>query len=228
VPTPSARLRRKLDLILPTYGGPARLLLEHPRVRELYPAYLATGSYAALVMVPLMETALARARALVPDDPTAAALADYLERHIPEEIHDEEPGGGPLADLEALGVDTVALRSGPVPEKVAALIGTQYFWILQSHPVAILGFLWLEVYPPHAPTIELLIAKTGLPRAGFRQLLLHSELDVGHGEELERVLDSMPLEPHHEQLIAQSALQTMAFLVDAWLDVVADGAVVTS
>jgi hypothetical protein len=198
------------------------LLLEHARARELYPRYLAAGAYVALAMVPLMEVALERARALGPRDLVASGLAEYLERHIPEEMHGEEPGRATLDDLEAVGVDTVALRARPLPQKIAALIGTQYFWVVQCHPVAILGLLELEAYHPYAPSVERLIEKTGLPRDGFRQLLLHAELDVEHADELHRVMDSLPLEPHHEQLIGLSALQTMAFLIDAWLEIVAD------
>jgi hypothetical protein len=198
------------------------LLLDHARARELYPRYLAAGAYVALAMVPLMEVALERARALRPRDPVASGLAEYLERHIPEEMHGEEPGRATLDDLEAVGVDTVALRARPLPQKIAALIGTQYFWVVQCHPVAILGLLELEAYHPYAPSVERLIEKTGLPRDGFRQLLLHAELDVEHADELHRVMDSLPLEPYHEQLIGLSALQTMAFLIDAWLEIVAD------
>ena len=224
MPTASARLRQKTDLILPAFAKPGRLLLEHPRVRDLYPRYLTASSYASLAMVPLMEAALQRARLLAPSDPIAGPLADYLERHIPEEIHGEEPGRAALEDLEAVGVDTVALRGGRVPEKLAALIGAQYFWILYCHPVSILGFLELEAYHPDRRYIEQLIERTGLPREGFRYLLLHAEVDIEHTEELHRVLDSLPLEPFHEELIALSALQTMALLIDAWLDIVADGA----
>jgi hypothetical protein len=224
VATPSARLRQKTDLILPAFATPGGLLLEHPRARELYPRYLAAGAYVALAMVPLMEVALERGRALAPQDPVAAGLATYLERHIPEEMHGEEPGRAALDDLEAVGVDTAALRARPLPQKIAALIGTQYFWILHCHPVAILGLLELEAYHPYAPAVERLIERTGLPRDGFRQLLLHAELDVEHADELHRVLDSLPLEPHHEQLIGLSALRTMACLIDAWLEIVADRA----
>jgi hypothetical protein len=210
--------------MLPAFATPGRLLLEHPRVRELYPRYLTASSYASLAMVPLMETALERSRMLARDDPVAAALADYLLLHIAEEIHGEVAGRAALEDLEAVGIDTVALRARPLPEKLAALIGTQYFWILHCHPVAILGFLELEAYHPHAPYVELLIEKTGLPRDGFRQLLLHAEVDVAHADELHVLLDSLPLEPYQEDLVALSTLQTMAFLTDAWLDVVRDGA----
>lgn len=171
-------------------------------------------------MVPLMETALERARELAHHDDVAEGLATYLERHIPEETHSDEPGGATLDDLEAFGIDPVALRAELPPPKIAALVGAQYFWILHYHPVAVLGYLELEAYHPHGPTLERFIEKTGLPRDGFRQLLLHAKLDVVHARELHRVLDSLPLQPHHEQLIGLSALQTIGLLGDAWLDVV--------
>ncbi len=173
-------------------------------------------------MVPLMETALGRARELA--DPVADGLAAYLERHIPEEQHSDEPGGAVLDDLEALGVDAAEVRAELPPPKIAAFLGAQYYWIFHYHPVAILGFLELEAHQAQPATLERLIEHTGLPRAGFGQLLLHSKLDVAHARELHRVLDSLPLEPWHERLITTSALQTIASLVETLLDVVGDNA----
>ena len=224
----SARLTRKLEIVLPAYDAPGHMLLEHPRARELYPAYLATASYVALAMVPLMEAALERCRALATDDAVAAGLVAYLERHIPEEMHGDEPGGELLAELRLLGVDTDALRDGPVPPKIAALLGTLFHRIHHAHPVAVLGFLWLERYPPDVGAVERLVERTGLPREAFGQLLVHSEVDLRHGAELAAVLDALPVEPRHEELVGLSALETMAFVADAWLDVVADGATARS
>ena len=223
MPTASARLRRKLDLAAPAFAAPGQLLLDDADVRELTPRFLAAGSYVTLTMVPLMEVALQRARELAAEDPVAMGLVGYLERHIPEELHGGAPGRAALDDLEALGIDTVALRSEPPPPKMAALVGTLAFWIWHRHPVAILGLLALEGFHPHGPTVERLVEQTGLPRDGFRQLLLHAKLDAHHAEELHRVLDSLPLEQEHEQLIGLAALQTMSSLIDAWLDVVTDG-----
>jgi hypothetical protein len=204
---------------------PGALLLEHPHARELFPQYMAAGYQLARAMVPLMERALDRSRELAPNDPVAEGLAEYLERHIPEEMHGDEPGGAALDDLEALGVDRLALQAQLPPPKMAALLGAQYFWIFHYHPVAILGFLHLEAYHPHRPSLEAFIERTGLPRDGFRQLLLHAKLDAVHARELDRVLDSLPLEPRHEQLIGLSALQTVALLAEVWLDVVDTDAV---
>ena len=129
------------------------------------PQYLATGYHLARAVVPLMETALGRARKLAADDPVAEGLAAYLERHIPEEMHSDEPGGAMLDDLEALGVDRVALQSQLPPPKMAALIGAQYFWIFHYHPVALLGYIAvLEGYPPTTDLIEQIRARTRYPR----------------------------------------------------------------
>jgi hypothetical protein len=181
---------------------------------------MAASWHMARTMVPLMEAALERARELAPEDPVSEGLAAYLEKHIPEEMHGDEPGGAALDDLEAFGVDRVALQVQLPPPKLAALLGAQYFWIFHYHPVAILGFLHLEAYHPHGPSLERFIERTGLPRDGFRQLLLHAKLDAVHARELDGVLDSLPLEPRHEELIGLSALQSVALLTEVWLDVV--------
>jgi hypothetical protein len=220
VTTASERLRLKVELAAPALALPGRILLEHPQAKDLFPRFLATGYPVAEAMVPLMEAALVRAREAAPHDPVADGLVAYLERHIPEEIHGDEPGGATLNDLAVLGIDPDRLRWDPPAPQVAALIGAQYYWIFHRHPVALLGFLELEAFHPHEPTVERLIETTGLPREGFRQLLIHSKLDVVHARDLHRVLDALPLEPRHEQLIGLSALQTISLLTEALLDVV--------
>jgi hypothetical protein len=220
--TASERLARKVELVRRAYGAPGSLLLEHPRARELYPACLTVGHHVSVGTVRLMEAAIGRAADLAPANRVAAALAPYLHRHLQEEMHGGEPGGGILDDLAAMGVDTAAVRAQLPSPKIAALVGAVYYWIFHFHPVAVLGYLELEALEPNALAIERLIEKTGLPRDGFRQLLLHAEIEAGHAEELHRVLDSLPLEPWHEQLIGLCALHSITVLTDALLDVVED------
>ena len=175
-------------------------------------------------MVPLMEAALKQARALGSPDQVAVALADYLERHIPEEMHDAVPGDAVVDDLAALGLDPDEVRELPTTPQIAAMVVSQLTWMSEDHPVAILGFLELEAHNADRATVERLIAKTGLPREGFGQLLLHSKLDLVHAKELHEVMDSLPLQPWHEQLIGLSALHTMALVTDAFLDAVTESA----
>jgi hypothetical protein len=218
---PSERLRLKVDLVAPALGGATRVLVRHALARELVPRFLGVGYHIARAAVPLMETARARAHDLA-DDPVAQGLEPYLERHILEETHSEEPGGAVLADLEQLGVDTAELRAGPPPGKLAALVDTQRDWILHRHPVAVLGFLELERFHARRPTVERLIEITGLPREGFHQLLLHAELDVDHSRELDLLIDALPVEPWHEQLVGESALYTISQLTDVLFEVIED------
>jgi hypothetical protein len=218
----SERLGRRVELVLPAYGAPLQILLGHPNARELYPGCLTVAYHVSLAMIELMVAALERGRALAHDDPVAAGLSVYLEHHIPEEMHSEEPGGALLDDLAALGLDPDEVRALPTTPEIESLVTKQLAWFADDHPVAILGFLELEAHQADRDTVERLIEKTGLPRDGFRQLLLHARLDVVHARDLHHVLDSLPLTPGQEQLIGSSALHTMSQVTRALLDVVAE------
>jgi Iron-containing redox enzyme len=211
-------VRRKLELLLPGLIRAGDRLIAHSRVRELYPEYLFTSHSVIRASVPLMETALERARAAA-SDPVCVLLAPYLEEHIDEERdHDEWL----LDDLEVLGRRREdVLRRVPSPT-VAGLVGAQYYWIFHYHPVALLGYIsLLEGYPPSTELIQRLIDATGYPRDAFRTMIAHAELDPGHRDELNELIDSLPLT--HEQSIALgvSAIATVATFkraIDALID----------
>jgi hypothetical protein len=198
------------------------MLLAHPRAAEIYPRYLAAGYHVTCAMLELMELALARAREL--DDEVSAGVVRYLDRHLVEETHHEDPGGAVLDDLRALGEDPERLIAETASGKVDVLVASEGARIRDDHPVAILGFLELEACHTGRDAVERLIEATGLPREGFRQLLLHSRLDAVHAAELHEVIDSLPLETRHEELIGVSALTTLGAVADALLDVVSERA----
>ncbi len=158
-------------------------------------------------------------------DPVADGLADYLDRHIEEELgHDEWV----LEDLEVLGVDRASVLSRVPSPAVARMIGSQYYWALHYHPVAVLGYMSVtEGYPTSPRLIERLIESTGLPRRAFRTLIEHAELDTDHGDELDRVVDSLPLSRELEEVVALSAMSSvdlMARCIEEVCDAV-DGSV---
>jgi hypothetical protein len=158
--------------------------------------------------VPLTETALARSRELPNDDQLAAPLAKYLEEHVDEELHHDETL---LGDLEVLGIDRASVLERMPSPAVAALVGSQYYWILHYHPVAFLGYVALmEGYPPTPELIETLITRTGYPREAFRTYVEHAELDPGHRDGLDRTIDSLALEAWHESALGLSAIATAA------------------
>jgi hypothetical protein len=219
-PPASEAVHRKIAFFLPPLVDVSNRLIAHPRVRDVYPEYLFTSHCIIRASVPLMEAGRDRA-AEAADDPVAAALAPYLEHHIAEELHHDE---WLLGDLETLGrprADVLARTPSPT---VAALVGSQYYWILHYHPVALLGYIAvLEGYPPSPAMIDDLLERTGYPREAFRTMAAHAELDPGHGEELDRFVDGLPLTPEQSAAIGLSAMSTTRLLTGAFAEVVDDG-----
>lgn len=157
-----------------------------------------------------MRAALNCALARADREPVAAALAAYLARHIPEEMHHDD---WLLDDLEALGLPR-ALAVNRMPSAAAArLAGAQYFWIFHYHPIAILGYIAvLEGNPPDLAFIQQVAARTGLPLNAFSNLTYHAKLDPAHKNDLDHAVDRLPLTPEHHAVIGASAIHTIAML----------------
>jgi len=209
-PTPasnSQQLRRKIQLVLPQLVATSRALADHPRIAAVLPDYMITMHCIIRASVPLMRVARASCEGLAGDDPVASAMAPYLARHIREELHHDE---WLLEDLKLLGFDrTAVLGRAPAPT-VAAMVGSQYYWISHYHPVALLGYIAvMEGYPPTIGQVDELVARTGHPRAAFRTMLRHAQLDPNHRDDLDELLDDLPLGPGHAALVGVSAFHTV-------------------
>jgi pyrroloquinoline quinone (PQQ) biosynthesis protein C len=206
-PSASVRLRRKVALAIGPFTEACTALVDHPRVGELWPEYLVTQHQIIRATVPLTVLAAERARTLA-GDPVAGDLASYLDEHVDEERgHDDDL----LADLDALGVEHEAVLARMPSPAVASLVGCQYYWICHHHPIAFLGYVALmEGYPPTPDLVQTLGERTALPAEAFRTFAEHGELDPGHRDHLDRVLDSLPLTREHETVMAISAAATAA------------------
>ncbi len=216
-PNNNARLRQKLDLLTTPASRASRALWNHARFSELFPEYLFALHCSTRASVPLMETARERAVRLAPHDPAAARLAVYLTAHIPEERNHDQ---WLLDDLETLGVPRSEVLQRVPPPSVAALVGSQYYWVLHHHPVALLGYIAvLEGYPPSAAELEHVITRTGLPRAAFRTLLEHSDLDQAHRDEFYRTLDQVPLSDEQSALLVVSGFWTLHLMIQLLEDI---------
>lgn len=207
--TASSRLHRKIELAIPPLVAASRRFAGHPSISDAYPEFLITVHGIIRGSVPLMRSALERARD-TSADPVAGGLVAYLERHIEEELgHDEWV----LDDLLVLGLDPASVLSRVPSPAVASMVGSQYYWVLHFHPVAVLGYMAvLEGYPTRPELIERLRTRTGLPAAAFRTLAEHAELDPGHGDELDEVIDSLPLSREQEELLGLSSMSSVELM----------------
>jgi len=145
-------------------------LKQSARFGALYKDYLVLQHGIIRASVPLMEEALMNAQNL-DDDPLSPYFQRYLEQHIPEERHHDD---WVLEDLEVLGVDRREVLARQPPPAVAAMVGSQYYWIRHYHPVALLGYIAvLEGYPPTIEGLQELVKLSGLPCSAFRTLEKH-------------------------------------------------------
>ena len=221
---PGQALRLKIRLAEPGLDAVSRELWEHPAVGAALPEYLFSLWSSMRATLPLLEAAARRAGELAPADPLGAGLVPYLLKHAEEERgHDDWL----LEDMEGLGIPRSQVLARLPPPDVAALVGAQYYFIAHAHPVALLGcFAVLEGSPLTEPDLAGLAERAGVPRPLLRTLDKHALLDPHHRDDLDALLDGLPLGPDHEALLGLSALTTVEQLggiVERLLEVARNG-----
>ena len=189
-------------------------LVNHHRYRDFVRDHLLLLHSITRASVPIMDAAVAAIDVQQASTGVDRAVREYFVRHIPEERgHDDWVA----EDLTELGC-TPGERAMYVPlNAVAAAVGAQYYWIHHHRPIAILGYIAvLEGYTATPHQIEDLIRRTGLPRAIFRTMLKHSEIDLQHSRELDALLDRLALSKMDIDLICKNASMTIERLADAF------------
>lgn len=188
-------------------GGWKRLSIElwnAPDLRWRYVEAMKASYHAIRASVPLLESALAAARALGPGDGVATRLAEYLAHHIEEERgHDDW-----LArDLARLGVTAEALAEDIPSPAIAEMVGAQHYWVRHAHPVSILGYLAvLEGDPPEETIFTEAAVRADLPEEALSTLCYHARVDKAHWRDLLDLFDELPLSPRHLSLLGLSVL----------------------
>jgi Iron-containing redox enzyme len=205
-PSHSDLLWTKISLAEGRLNSASNHFWSHPDLEELLPVFLVQLHRVMKGGIGLMRTARDYALSLS-DDPVAQIVAPYLDRHIVEEQdHDDWL----LDDITTLGISPSEVAATTPLPSVVDLLGAQYFWALQIHPVTVFGYLIvLEGNPPLTEQLEDIRNRTRLPASAFRCLIAHADNDPHHIAELNQTLDSMPLTPEQDKYIALSAFHTI-------------------
>src|ERR1700722_9611266 len=96
----SQMLRRKIRLANGRMFGALDRFWAQPDLAARFPELLFHLHCGVRATVPAMEAARRKAQELSGSDPVAAGVAEYLARHIPEELHHDD---WLLDDIVALG-----------------------------------------------------------------------------------------------------------------------------
>lgn len=217
-PDATSRSRRLRATLRMAQGRLAELIHNvwyHPRLGELYPELLFATYGVTMASAPAMRMAADRC-AEREDDRLRGPLRAYFLEHAEEE---QDHGEWLLSDLAALGISRErALRRLPYPS-VAALVGSQYYWINHCHPAAYLGYIAVLEASPETEFLMEVQERTGIPLDAMSCLLRHAELDIGHVAEFDAALDVFPLTREQEELVAVSAIATVGHLERVFADI---------
>lgn len=207
-------IRNRIDFFLPALSKFFTHLLEQPNTVEAYGNYLILLHGFVRASVPLMEDAIFTLKKYPDSDPFKICICNYLASHIEEEKdHDKWL----LDDLELIGINKSKVISKLPSRHIAAMVGSQYYWIRHHHPFLLLGYIAvLEGNPPTIDCINRLKESTGLPINAFRTLVKHAELDPNHNKDMDKLLDQMPLTKSDIDAICICASSTIAYTVEAF------------
>jgi hypothetical protein len=213
----SELLRLKIRLAESQLGQASDAVVQHPEVARLFPEMLFRTHCVARASAPLMQAALDEVQSRA-SDAVCAGMSEYLVQHIVEE---REHAAWIEEDLSFVGMSSAALAHRTPPSTVASAVGAHYYWIKHFHPVALLGYIAvLEGAAPRLGWVEDLMARTKLPAQAFRTLKVHALVDAEHAKDLDRLLDRLPLERVHHDLLRESAFLTIDALSSALVEIV--------
>lgn len=211
----SQRLRRTLSLAQPRLTSLIREVWFHPRLRDVYPEFLFATYGVTVASAPAMRDAARLCAESRSEDTLLQWLTDYYLDHAVEE---EDHGEWLLEDLSSLGIPRErVLERLPYPS-VAALVGSQYYWMRHVHPISYLGFIAVLEAPTEIGFLQKVSMESGIPWTSMSCHVRHAELDEGHVAEFDTMLDSLPLTERQREIITVSALSTIGFLENVFTD----------
>jgi Iron-containing redox enzyme len=208
-----AQFQLKTEIAVQSLSDLARQTLTGPDLPDVFLEYLIALHGIIRASEPLLQAgADEAARRYHAGDETCYGLAEYYAAHKQEE---RDHALWLLQDIEVLGVAPATVLARRPATAIAALAGSQYYWIYHYHPGLLLGYLAvLEGYPLSGEQIARFQQGTGFPADAFRTLLKHAELDPGHGDDLQRVLADCRLDDTVFEGLSTSALLTCGYLAD--------------
>jgi hypothetical protein len=164
-------------------GSPLDVLSESPD-RRLFYMYMATSCHIIRASIDIMECMIGQ----FPNIDRYHQVLNYLRIHIAEENNHYEWLVEDLKEASNQYVEYLNLTAiGPV----FSIPGTAYYYIRNINPMSGFGYISaLESNPPDKIRLKELAELCSVPESALRTLLLHSDADVDHIEDLYDIIES--------------------------------------
>jgi hypothetical protein len=214
----SAIVRAKISLFGQAMDEAASRFWEHPQFLAAYREYIFQSHSIIRASVPLMQAAEQACR--LPHyaaDPALRQFGEYLRHHIPEETGHHE---WIVDDGAVLGIERKQVLERLPLLNATHIVGAQYYWIHHFSPIALAGYIAvMEGNPPSIEFIGEVARRNRLPMEAFSSFVYHAKIDGRHREDLDRLLDELPLTPEQSALIGLSAIRTMNLMAEILEDI---------
>ena len=213
----SKQLRTKIRLAEPRLLQVSDQFWRHPQLKEMFLEFLFMMHSVIRSSVGLINAAAESAEGRAETDPVCRKLTTYYRLHAREEMHHDD---WLLEDLTAMGMERAQVLSRLPSPAVASLVGAQYYWALDVHPVSLLGYLAvLEGSPSSVKQLNEFRTKKGIPAEGLRTMVKHARLDPHHRDEIFAQIDELPLTENLAELMAHSAFHTIEHFSQAFEEI---------
>jgi pyrroloquinoline quinone (PQQ) biosynthesis protein C len=163
---------------------------------DLYVDFLGQAYHHVKCTAPLLARAASRCGAA--DRRYQSALFDYVAE---ERGHEQWI----LEDIAALGADAEAVRNGSPRLPCKIMVGHAFFLVDHVSPYGLLGMIHVlegmavALASNAVQALRRTVATAG--DAGFKYLITHSDLDVGHARFFEQLIDD--IDPAHLPLVIE-------------------------
>jgi hypothetical protein len=210
----SKQLRTKIRLAEPRLLQVSDQFWRHPQLKEMFLEFLFMMHSVIRSSVGLINAAAESAEHRAETDPVCRKLTAYYRLHAREEMHHDD---WLLEDLTAMGMERAQVLSRLPSPAVASLVGAQYYWALDVHPVSLLGYL--AVLEGSPSSVKQFRTKKGIPAEGLRTMVKHARLDPHHRDEIFAQIDELPLTANLAELMALSAFHTIEHFSQAFEEI---------
>ncbi len=123
------------------------------------------------------------------EDMFEVGLCEFFER---KSIDEDGHGQMMAIDMVRAGISNILPHESP-NQFVAEMAGRQFYLLAFAHASAYLGYIaLLEGFVPTVEQVNAFAEGSGLPEIAFRTIRMHAGVDVGHKQELAKMLDEVP------------------------------------
>lgn len=135
------------------------------------------------------------------------SMKKFIEWAVKHEREESEHPSWLRADLECAQISAPELERPPADLPLSGIMSETLGHIALGIPEAVLGYCYaMEGFPSNRSSVLELAGELEIPSHALRTILLHSDIDPRHGDEIRSLIESCATDPTIFSAITESAM----------------------